>query len=84
MDNQKFYESVKPIIDKAQPGGGYSIDIAEYNRSGHCIFNAFVNDIREIDALRLFAFVIINHPAAQVEIAYRGMTTLKKSEVAYA
>ena len=67
MNNEQFYNEVASIIEKAEKGA-YTFEVSQYNKSGHCIFNAYVDGIEERGVWALLDHVVNYHPLAEVEV----------------
>lgn len=80
MDNATYQREVEGIIERDGGGGNYAFTIAQYNKDGHCIFNAYILGITGKTLFALMQNALSCHPLAQFTVFHRGETILEKEE----
>lgn len=80
MDNATYNEEVRNIIKKASGNGDYGFIIAQYNKSGNCIFNAYMLGMEADIVFELMNHALRYHPLAEFSVMKAGDIIVSKHE----
>lgn len=85
MDNATYNDEINDIIAGDSGEGPYTFKIAQYNKSGNCIFNAWALGLELHTVFALVDHALQEHPLAEFEVAYfdetyEGCVLISKAE----
>ena len=74
MDNATYNREIEDIIAQDSGEDYYTFKIAQYNKSGNCIFNAWIMGIELETVFALVDHALREHPLAEFEVSERDET----------